>query len=95
MSEIPKQDWKWPVTREERIKELENIAPFYKGTPHQENIVAAIAWHATFSPNETAPGELTFFQNGRKVEESQMRFEDGQPWVEVGKGPEVYYFICC
>ena len=77
----------------ERIKELEKIAPFYKGTPQEKNIAAAIAWHATFPANEIVPEECPYFQNGEKVEESDIRFEDGLPWQEVSKELVICYSI--
>lgn len=74
---------KWPLTRAERIHELQRVAPFYESTYQKENIAAAIHWHSQFGPYEICPEGLVFFRKGRMIEESEVRLEDGIPWPEV------------
>lgn len=51
----------------------------------KDNIAAAINWHATFAPDDMVPADLVIFQNGKKIEESELRLEDGEIWEEVSK----------
>ena len=59
------------------------MAPFYENTPHKENIAAAIDWHAQFDADELVPMDIVLFQNGKQIEEVDVRLEDGTPWEEV------------
>ena len=55
----------------------------YEPTPQKENIAAAINWHSQFDPDELVPATTVMFQKGRKIEKSEFRWEDDQPWEEV------------
>lgn len=64
---------KWPLTRLERIQELDIMYKEMEGTPQVENIKAAKAWYSQFPLNEYVQDETVFFQKGRKIEESEMK----------------------
>lgn len=59
------------------------MMPHYEGTHQTRNIPAAIAWHSEFPPDEIVPEGEVMFQKGKKIQESDFRWEDGVPWVEV------------
>lgn len=42
-------NWKWPLSRTERIKELMAVKEVPNYTPHRENIDAAIRYHMSFT----------------------------------------------
>ncbi|RJE20720.1 hypothetical protein PHISCL_06941 [Aspergillus sclerotialis] len=48
-------DMKWPVTRAERIKELDDLFAHYKHTYHKDNVIAVKAWHSQFPPDQIVP----------------------------------------
>lgn len=60
------------------------MASHYEPTPQKENVAAAISWHSQFPPDELVPQTTVMFQKARKIEESEFRHEDGQPWEEAG-----------
>lgn len=60
------------------------MSSHYESTPQKDNVAAAINWHSRFPPDEIVPHETVMFQKGRKIEESEFRWEDGQPWEEAG-----------
>lgn len=55
------------------------MVPFYKSTAQKDNIAAAKDWHSQFASDEMVPADLVIFQKGIKIEESDLRLEDGQP----------------
>ncbi|KAL1882448.1 hypothetical protein Plec18167_002864 [Paecilomyces lecythidis] len=69
---------KWPLTRAERIKELDDLLAHYDKTEQAANVRAAKAWHAQFPPDQIVPEETICFQNGRKVDEID---DDNGGWV--------------
>ena len=36
---------KWPISRRERVDELEVLSEHYNNTPQRANVAAAIDWH--------------------------------------------------
>ncbi|CRG83699.1 hypothetical protein PISL3812_01054 [Talaromyces islandicus] len=63
-------EFKWPLTRAERVQELEEIlSRHYFKTPQKNNIKAAIAYHAGFPPDEMIPDEHICFQDGKAMKE--------------------------
>lgn len=64
------------------------MASHYQGTGQEINISAAITWHSEFPPDEVVPEGEFMFQKGRKIQESDFRWENGAPWWEVTK---LYY----
>lgn len=81
---------KWPITRGERVGELEVLSHHYNKTPQKANVAAAIAWHSQFPPGERVPDDLVCFQGGKTVEQSQLEPEKGMVWDEVSKGYNPY-----
>lgn len=61
------------------------MVPHYESTPQKDNVAGAIKWHAQFPPDQLVPETIVMFQKGQKVEESELRLENGQPWYEVRK----------
>ena len=61
------------------------MAPHYESTPQKDNVAGAIKWHAQFPPDQLVPETIVMLQKGQKVEESELRLENGQPWYEVRK----------
>ena len=51
----------------------------------KDNVAGAMKWHSQFPPDQFIPVTIVMFQKGRKVEESELRLENGQPWYEVRK----------
>ena len=84
-------DLKWPLTRVERLQELDNLTSHYEKTLQKDNINAAKAWHSQFPRDQTIPHELLIFQAGKKVRESDINLENGVVWCEVSKG----YIVPC
>lgn len=78
-SQIP---LKWPLTRAERIRELERLAPFYESNAPKNNILTARAYHAQFPVEELVPA-MRVFCNGQIVDRSKMRLSEGPTWREV------------
>lgn len=60
------------------------MSSHYESTPQKENVAAAINWHSQFPREQLVPYENVMFQKGKKIDESEFRSEDGQPWEEVG-----------
>ncbi|KAL1861160.1 hypothetical protein Plec18170_001675 [Paecilomyces lecythidis] len=75
---FPISKLKWPLTRAERIKELDDQLARYEKTEQEANVRAAKAWHAQFPPDQIVPEETICFQNGRKVDEID---DDNGGWV--------------
>ncbi|KAJ9251186.1 hypothetical protein DTO207G8_5537 [Paecilomyces variotii] len=73
---------KWPLTHAERIKELEELSKDYEKTAQKENIRAARLYHAQFPPDEVVPEKLIFFQDGKQVEETEIKVDGGVVWDE-------------
>lgn len=76
---------KWPLTRAERIQELDFLSQHYNQTSQSENIAAAKEWHGKFPPNETIPDDIVIFQDGKVVKMSELQPEGGPIWEEVSK----------
>lgn len=73
---------KWRLTRRERIYELDLMCKECEGTPQvEESIIAAKAWHSQFPLDEYVPRDLVSFQEGKKIDESEL--EEGLVWTEV------------
>ncbi|QKX56908.1 uncharacterized protein TRUGW13939_04016 [Talaromyces rugulosus] len=75
---------KWPLTRAERVQELEELlSRHYFKTMQRENIKGAIAYHAGFPPDEVMPDESVCFQGVKIVEVpvSEIDPEKGPPWL--------------
>ncbi|KAJ9194427.1 hypothetical protein DTO164E3_7312 [Paecilomyces variotii] len=77
---------KWPLTRRERIKELEELSEHYEKTAQKDNIRAARLYHAQFPLDEIVPEKDIFFQDGKQVEESEIKVDAGVIWDE---GPPI------
>jgi hypothetical protein len=77
--------WKWPLTRAERLKELDELSVHYDKTPQRANINAVKLWHSQFPENQIIPCEVVTFQGGKKVDEAEIDLEDGVIWDEVSK----------
>lgn len=80
---LPHYELKWPLTRAERLKELEEMSVHYEKTDQRDNIRAAKAWHAQFPPDQIVPEETIYFVNGQKVDESEVDDHEGWVWEEV------------
>ncbi|GAD98266.1 hypothetical protein PVAR5_6957 [Paecilomyces variotii No. 5] len=78
----PNYEPKWPLTRAERIKELDDPSAHYDKTEQRDNIRAAKAWHAQFPPDQIVPEETICFVNGRRVDESEVDNHEGWVWEE-------------
>ena len=63
---------KWPITRRERIQELQTLNEYYGHTSQADNITAAIAWHSKFSADELVHALLALFQDKAIKEESDL-----------------------
>ena len=74
---------KWPITRGERIHELQTLNEYYAHTSQAANIKAAIAWHSGFHADELVPAPLVWFQDGVIKEEADISDEAGVIWTEV------------
>jgi hypothetical protein len=81
---------KWPLTRAERLKELDDLSVHYSKTLQRANVDAAKLWHSRFPADQIVPSKQVSFQGGRIVEESEIRLENGVVWDEVSKG---YYSL--
>jgi hypothetical protein len=75
---------KWPVTHGERLAELNQLSSHYEKTLQKDNIVAAKNWHAQFPPDEVVPNQVVWFQDGQKVDGSEIPEGEGMVWCEVG-----------
>ncbi|KAN0081848.1 hypothetical protein V8E54_003146 [Elaphomyces granulatus] len=80
--------WKWPLTRAERLKELDELSVHYDKTPQRANINAVKLWHSQFPENQIIPCEVVTFQGGKKVDEAEIDLEDGVIWDELNKGKD-------
>lgn len=60
---------KWPVTRAERLRELEILSIHYDTTNQKNNIMAVKSWHGKFPPGQVVPDEEVIFQDGKFVKE--------------------------
>ena len=76
---------KWPLTRAERMQELDFLSQHYNKTSQRENVDAARAWHGKFPPDEIVPDEIVTFQDGKIVKESELQPDGGAIWEEVSK----------
>lgn len=85
---------KWPLTRRERIKELEELSEHYEKTAQKDNIRAARLYHAQFPLDEIVPEKDIFFQDGKQVEESEIKVDAGVIWDEVSGGYFVFWCSC-
>ncbi|KAJ9364498.1 hypothetical protein DTO280E4_1744 [Paecilomyces variotii] len=83
---LPHYELKWPLTRAERLKELEEMSVHYEKTDQRDNIKAAKAWHAQFPPDQIVPEETIYFVNGQKVDESEVDDHEGWVWEEGAVG---------
>lgn len=53
---------KWPLTRAERIQELEELVCHYEVAIQRENFIAAQAWHSLyFLRTKLSPTKWSFF----------------------------------
>ena len=86
-------DEKWPLTRAERLQELDDLSPHYEKTLDKDNINAAKAWHSQFPHDQTVPNEMLIFQGGKKVKESEIDLRNGVVWCEVSKGYYSLWYI--
>ena len=77
---------KWPISRRERVEELEVLSEHYNNTPQRANVAAAIDWHKKFPPGERVPGDVVCFQGGQRVEQSQLDPDGEIIWDEVSQG---------
>lgn len=77
---------KWPISRRERVKELEVLSEHYNNTPQRANVAAAIYWHKKFPSGERVPDDVVCFQGGQRVEQSQLDPDGEIIWDEVSKG---------
>jgi hypothetical protein len=84
---------KWPLTRAERLRELDDLTPHYEKTLQKDNINASKAWHSQFPHDQIIPNERLIFQKGKKVEESEIQSENGVVWDEVSKGYYSLWYI--
>ena len=55
---------KWPLTRAERVQELDFLSQHYNQTRQRENIDAAKAWHSQFPPDEIVPDQIVTLNLG-------------------------------
>lgn len=55
----------------------------FEGTPQVENIHAARAWHSQFPLDEYVPDKMVTFQEGKKIEDSELTA--GLVWCEVSE----------
>lgn len=76
---------KWPLTRAERVQELDFLSQHYNQTSPRENIDAAKAWHSQFPPDVIVPDQIVTFQDGKIVKESELQPEGGPVWEEVSR----------
>ncbi|GAD95831.1 hypothetical protein PVAR5_4477 [Paecilomyces variotii No. 5] len=79
---LPSCEPKWPITRAERLEELEKMSPHYEKTDQRANLKAAKAWHVQFPPDEIVPEDTIYFVNGQKVDESGIDSHKGWVWEE-------------
>lgn len=84
-------DLKWPLTREERIQELDELYPLYSHTPQAQNIIAAKKHHSQFPAEQIVPANMITFMEGKQIGESEVSLYSGQPWCEVW----MYYYTIC
>lgn len=86
---------KWPLTRAERVQELEELlSRHYFKTIQKDNIKSAIAYHKGFPPDQVIPDdELVWFQNGKIIDESEIDGEKGTLWDEVSSKDVLSYEI--
>lgn len=76
-------DFKWPLTREEKMEELDQVYPLYADTPQAPNIIAARDYHSKFPADQVVPETIVVFMDGRQIDESEISMHKGQPWCEV------------
>ena len=62
------------------------LSTHYNKTPQKANVAAAIDWHNEFPPGERVPDDIVCFQDGWRVELSQLDPDKGMVWDEVSKG---------
>ena len=74
------------MTRAERLKELDDLFAYYKKGPQKENVKAAKAWHSKFPPDQIVLNDQVYFQQGKVIEEPEIKSRNGFIWVEVCKG---------
>ena len=85
----PFPDWKWPLTHNERIAELEEILRDDHHEPSWENIRAAIEFHRKFDGEALCDAHPQVrFQNGQQLKDGEWpTLQSGQwqlnYWVEV------------
>jgi hypothetical protein len=91
MSSFPRNyQWKWPLTRAERLKELDELSARYDKTRQRANINAVKLWHSQFPKDQIIPDEVVTFQGGKRVDEAEIDLEGDVIWDEVSKG---YYSL--
>lgn len=76
---------KWPVTRGERIEELNELSGHYEHITQKDNINAVKDWHSKFLLDQTITNETVFFQQGKRVEWSDLDDDHGVIWEEVSR----------
>ncbi len=85
----PFPDWKWPLTHNERVAELEEILRDDHHEPSWENIRAAIEFHRKFDGEALCDAHPQVrFQNGQQLKDGEWpTLQSGQwqlkYWVEV------------
>lgn len=74
---------KGPLTRAERVRELDELSCHYMRTLQKDNIMAVKAWHLQDPQEQIFPAKTVNFQNGKRIEESEINLENGEAWYEV------------
>lgn len=80
-------DLNWPLTRKERIQELDELYPLYCHSGQEKNIIAAKEYHSQFPADQIIPATLILFVDGRQVDEDDPNISMplGRSWYEVCK----------
>ena len=82
----PLPAWKWPLTHQERICELEAYIQDNENTPFKiriENVKAAIEYHKTFPKDEYCSVAFTYFQSGEIRQKKDLTVAEEPHWREV------------
>ena len=95
----PFPDWKWPLTHNERIAELEEILRDDHHEPSWENIRAAIEFHRKFDGEAICDAHPQVrFQNGQQLKDGEWpTLQSGQwqlkYWVEVIPRAPIFFLM--
>lgn len=83
-NENPSQALRWPLTRGQRMKELDQLLSDYKSTHQLENILAARTYHSQFPAHGYIPLAVISFMEGKIVDESWDIYAlRGPAWSDV------------